>query len=133
MLSNYGININYNKGWKSKEIAQQDMFSDDDKAYDSLRWYEVMVHATNPRSRVAIDANDGRFRHLFISYNACIEGFVVGCRSLLFFDGTFLKDCYKGILLNVTGYDDNQGIFPLAYCVCDQENNDNWKWFLQGL
>ncbi|XP_020254373.1 uncharacterized protein LOC109831464 [Asparagus officinalis] len=133
MLSNFGIKINYSKAWWSKETAQQDLFGDDDEAYDSLRWYESMVHATNPGSRVVIDADDGRFRRLFISYNACIEGFIAGCRPLLFLDGTFIKDRYRGILLSATGYDGNQGIFPLAYCVCDQENEVNWKWFLQGL
>ncbi|XP_020258530.1 uncharacterized protein LOC109834927 [Asparagus officinalis] len=95
--------------------------------------YESMVHATNPGSRVVIDADDGRFKRLFISYNVCIEGFIAGCRPLLFLDGTFIKDRYRGILLSATGYDGNQGIFPLAYCVCDQENEVNWKWFLQGL
>ncbi|XP_020272068.1 uncharacterized protein LOC109847243 [Asparagus officinalis] len=80
MLSNFGIKINYSKAW-----------------------YESMVHATNPGSRVVIDADDGRFRRLFISYNACIEGFIAGCRSLLFLDGTFIKDRYRGILLSATG------------------------------
>ncbi|XP_020270947.1 uncharacterized protein LOC109846132 [Asparagus officinalis] len=110
MLSNFGIKINYSKAW-----------------------YESMVHATNTGSRVVIDADDRRFRRLFISYNACIEGFIAGCRPLLFLDGTFIKDRYKSILLSATGYDGNQGIFPFAYYVCDQENEVNWKWFLQGL
>ncbi|XP_020258605.1 uncharacterized protein LOC109835015 [Asparagus officinalis] len=46
MLSNYGIKINYSKAW-----------------------YEDMVHATNPGSRVVIDDDEGRFRCLFICYN----------------------------------------------------------------
>ncbi|XP_020271728.1 uncharacterized protein LOC109846900 [Asparagus officinalis] len=120
MLSNFGIKINYNKAWWSKETAQQDL-------------YESMVHATNPVSRVVIDADDGRIRRLFISYNICIKGFIAGCRPLLFLDGTFIKDCYRGILLSAIGYDGNQGIFPLSYCICDQENKVNWKWLLQGL
>ncbi|XP_020271729.1 uncharacterized protein LOC109846901 [Asparagus officinalis] len=37
MLSNFGIKINYSKAWWSKETAQQDLFGDDDEAYDSLR------------------------------------------------------------------------------------------------
>ncbi|XP_020249344.1 uncharacterized protein LOC109826739 [Asparagus officinalis] len=95
--------------------------------------YESMVHATNPESRVVIDVDGERFRRLFISYNACIEGFIAGCRPLLFLDRTFIKDRYRGMLLSATGYDGNQGIFPLAYCVCNQENEVNWKWFLQRL
>ncbi|XP_020263205.1 uncharacterized protein LOC109839185 [Asparagus officinalis] len=93
------------------------LVGDDDEAYDSLRWYEFMVHATKPGSRVVVDADDGRFR----------------CRPLLFLDGTFIKDRYRGILLSATGYDGNQRIFPLTYCVCNQENEVNRKWFLQGL
>ena len=38
MLSNFSIKINYSKAWWSKETAQQDLFGDDDEAYDSLRW-----------------------------------------------------------------------------------------------
>ncbi|XP_020272056.1 uncharacterized protein LOC109847225 [Asparagus officinalis] len=131
LFSHYSIKINYCKAWQRKERAQQELFSDDDEAYDSLRWYEAMVQATNPGSRVATDANDGRFRRLFIGYNVCIKGFIAGCRPLLFLDGTFLKDRYRGKLLSITRCDGNQRIFPLAYCVCDQENEANWKWFLQ--
>ncbi|XP_020245220.1 uncharacterized protein LOC109823351 [Asparagus officinalis] len=133
MLSNFVIKINYSKAWWGKETTQQDLFGDDDETYDSLRLYESMEHATNLGSRVVIDADDGRFRRLFISYNTCIEGFIAGCRPLLFLDGTFIKDRYRSILLSATGYDGNQGLFPLAYCVCDPENEVNWKWFLQGL
>ncbi|XP_020262515.1 uncharacterized protein LOC109838487 [Asparagus officinalis] len=79
MLSNFSIKINYSKA------------------------YESMVHATNTGSRVVIDADDRRFRRLFISYNAYIEGFIARCRPLLFLDGTFIKDRYRGILLSATG------------------------------
>ena len=88
---------------------------------------------TNPGSYICIDQNEGRFKRLFICYAACIVGFLNGCRPLLFLDGTFLKDRYKGMLLSAIAYDGDQGIFPLAYCICDQENVDNWRWFLQGL
>ncbi|XP_020262834.1 uncharacterized protein LOC109838822 [Asparagus officinalis] len=73
LFSYYGIKINYCKTWKSKERAKQELYGDDDEAYDSLRWYEAMVQATNPGSRVAIDANDER------------------CRPLLFWMEHFLK------------------------------------------
>ncbi|XP_020272399.1 uncharacterized protein LOC109847579 [Asparagus officinalis] len=103
MHSNFGIKINYSKAWWGKEIGQQDLFGNDDEAYDSLRWYESVVYATNPGSRVVINVDGGRFKQLFISYNACIEGFITGCRPLLFLNGTFIKDCYRGILLSATG------------------------------
>ncbi|XP_020263245.1 uncharacterized protein LOC109839228 [Asparagus officinalis] len=132
-LTRFGLRLEYSKIWWGKERAQQDMYGDSYEAYDQLRWYEQMVKQTNPGSYICIDQNEGRFRRLFICYAACIQGFLNGCRPLLFLDGTFLKDRYKGMLLSAIAYDGDQWIFPLAYCICDQENVDNWRWFLQAL
>ena len=85
----------------------------------------MKVTETNPDSVFSIEQEERRFKRLFVSYGACIQGFLKGCRPLLFLDGTFLKDRYKGILLGATAYDGNQGIFPLAFSVCDQENETN--------
>ncbi|XP_020271073.1 uncharacterized protein LOC109846259 [Asparagus officinalis] len=132
-LTRYGLRLEYSKIWWGKERAQEAMNGDSYESYDQLRWYEQKVKETNPGSYICIDQNEGRFKRLFICYAACIVGFLNGCRPLLFLDGTFLKDRYKGLLLSAVAYDGDQGIFPLAYCICDQENVDNWSWFLQGL
>jgi len=42
-----------------------------------------------------------------------------------FLDGTFFKDRYKSILLTTTAYDVDNGLFPLAFCMCDIENEEN--------
>ncbi|XP_020262552.1 uncharacterized protein LOC109838530 [Asparagus officinalis] len=102
-LTRFGLRLEYSKIWWAKERAQQDMYGDSYEAYDQLRCGIV------------------------------VQGFLNGCRPLLFLDGTFLKDGYKGMLLSAIAYDGDQGIFPLAYCICDQENVDNWRWFLQDL
>ncbi|XP_020271923.1 uncharacterized protein LOC109847089 [Asparagus officinalis] len=132
-LTRYGLRLEYSTIWWGKERAHEAMYGDSYKSYDQLRWYEQKVKETNPGSYICIDQNEGRFKRLFICYAACIVGFLNGCRPLLFLDGTFLKDRYKGLLLSAVAYDGDQGIFPLAYCICDQENVDNWRWFLQGL
>ncbi|XP_020264543.1 uncharacterized protein LOC109840345 [Asparagus officinalis] len=158
-LTRYGLRLEYSKIWWGKERAQEAMYGDSYESYDQLRCsymliyitlmfqcitftcnvvtllytYEKKVKETNPGSYICIDQNEGRFKRLFICYAACIVGFLNGCRPLLFLDGTFLKDRYKGLLLSAVAYDGDQGIFPLAYCICDQENVDNWRWFLQGL
>ncbi|XP_020262668.1 uncharacterized protein LOC109838653 [Asparagus officinalis] len=108
LLTSYGLRVDYSKIWYVEEVKK-----------------------TNPGSYIHVEENEGRFSKLFICYAACINGFLNGCRPLIFLDGTFLKDRFKGILLSAVAYDGNQGIFPLAYCICDQENTVNWNWFLQ--
>ncbi|XP_020270552.1 uncharacterized protein LOC109845694 [Asparagus officinalis] len=131
--SQYGLRVNYSKAWRAKETAKDEIFGCARHSYDLLSWYQMKVTETNPGSVFSIEQEERRFKRLFVSYGACIQGFLKGCRPLLFLDGTFLKDRYKGILLGATAYDGNQGIFPLAFSVCDQENEANWSWFIQGL
>ena len=65
---------------------------------------------SNPNSIIELDVDtvSGCFRRLFVSFFGCINGFQF-CRLLLFLDGTFLKGRYKGILLEATAKDANQG------------------------
>ncbi|XP_020245117.1 uncharacterized protein LOC109823244 [Asparagus officinalis] len=103
MLSNYGIKINYTKAWKSKETAQQDMFGDDDEAYDSLRWYEAMVHATNPESRVAIDVDDEREKpynppHQLVMISDADKGIMIAVKE--FFPDAFHSRCVLYLVEN---------------------------------
>ncbi|XP_020258705.1 uncharacterized protein LOC109835121 [Asparagus officinalis] len=132
-LSSYGLRVDYSKIWWGKERAQEQLYGDVHEFYDQLRWYVEEVKKTNPGSYIHVEQHEGRFSKLFICYAACINGFLNGCRPLIFMDDTFLKDRFKGILISAVAYDENQGIFPLAYCICDQENNVKWNWFLQGL
>ena len=80
----------------------------------------------NPSSFISIDVVDSRFKWLYGCYGACVEGFRTACIPLLFLDGTFLKDCYKGTFLVATAYNDNNRLFPLAFCVCNIEDEGKW-------
>ena len=68
-----------------------------------------------------------------VAYAACIEDFRAACRPLKFLHGTFLKDHYKGTFFVATAYDRDNGLFPLAFCMCDIENENNWDWFIGSL
>ncbi|XP_020272593.1 uncharacterized protein LOC109847765 [Asparagus officinalis] len=138
-LTRFGLRLEYSKIWWGKERAQQDMYGDSYEAYDQFRCrfnvnmlplcsnvlylftcpevallyrYEQMVKQMNPGSYICIDQNEGRFRRLFICYAACIQGFLNGCRPLLFLDGTFLKDRYNGMLLSTIA-SETKGYFHL--------------------
>ncbi|KAG6505150.1 hypothetical protein ZIOFF_037498 [Zingiber officinale] len=127
----YGVELNYNKVWKGKELAMHDIHGVEEGAYDRLRWYCSAIKETNPGSFVEceIDHCSNNFKRLFICFNACATGFINGCRPLVFLDGTHIKNKYKGCILVAVAKDANDDLFTLAYSVVDAENDDNWGWF----
>ena len=42
-----------------------------------------------------------------------------------------MKGRFGGQLLPATTKDGNDNIFPMAMAMVEQENNDNWIWFLE--
>ncbi|KAK1263669.1 hypothetical protein QJS04_geneDACA009332 [Acorus gramineus] len=135
VFRDYGINLPYHKAWHGKEIACKDLHGDEALSFDHLRWYATAVMNTNPGSYVELECTpeDHRFRRVFVSFGAVIAGFETGCRPMLFLDGTFLKSKYQGILLAIIAKNGNDGFFPLAFSVVDQETEDNWAWTLTCL
>ncbi|XP_016178147.1 uncharacterized protein LOC107620513 [Arachis ipaensis] len=73
------------------------------------------------------------FDRLYISLEACMLGFKVGCRRLIGLDGCFLKGYYGGQLLSAIAQDGNNHFFIISYAVVDSENTETWKWFLTRL
>ena len=66
------------------------------------------------------------FKRIFISFKTTVDGILKGCKPLIGVDGCFLKGPYKGVLLVALGLDGNNGYFPIAYAVVQQENKSNW-------
>jgi len=83
------------------------------------------VLETNPGSFASVKSQKGQFTRLYIAYVTCVEGYLAGYKFLIFLDGTFLKDRYKGTLLATITYDDDNGLFPPVFCVCDIENHSH--------
>ncbi|XP_075073837.1 uncharacterized protein LOC142161862 [Nicotiana tabacum] len=131
----HGITLSYKQAWRGKERIMAAMRGSFEEGYRLLPQYCEQVKRTNPGSIASVYANpaDNCFQRLFISFQASIFGFLNACRPLLGLDRTFLKSKYLGTLLLATGFDGDGGLFPLAFGVVDEENDDNWMWFLSEL
>lgn len=131
----HGITLSYKQAWRGKERIMAAMRGSFEEGYRLLPQYCEQVKRTNPGSIATVygSVTDNCFQRLFISFHASIYGFLNACRPLLGLDRTFLKSKYLGTLLLATGFDGDGGLFPLAFGVVDEENDDNWMWFLSEL
>jgi hypothetical protein len=131
----HGITLSYKQAWRGKERIMAAMRGSFEEGYRLLPQYCDQVKRTNPGSIASVYGNptDNCFQHLFISFQASIYGFLNACRPLLGLDRTFLKSKYLGTLFLATGFDGDGALFPLAFGVVDEENDENWMWFLSEL
>jgi MULE transposase domain len=52
-------------------------------------------------------------------------------RPVITIDTGFLSGRYKDRLLMTCGYDAENKLLPLAFGIVDEENVDNWGWFMR--
>ncbi|KAK9067575.1 hypothetical protein SSX86_011686 [Deinandra increscens subsp. villosa] len=131
----HGITLSYKQAWRGKERILAALRGSFEEDYRFLPQYCEQIRHTNPDSiaSVYVNPNDNCFQRLFISFQASIYGFLNACRPLIGLDRTVLKSKYLGTLLFATGFDGDGALFPLAFGVVDEENEENWMWFLSEL
>ncbi|KAL8268631.1 hypothetical protein R6Q59_002429 [Mikania micrantha] len=127
----YGIELNYSQARRAKEYAREQLLGSYKDAYSELPVFCEKIMETNPGSLAKFCTNkDLSFHRLFVCFHASISGFIQGCRPLIFLDSTPLNSRYQGMLLTATSADGDDGAFPVAFAVVDEETSDNWHWFL---
>ncbi|BFG27154.1 hypothetical protein CerSpe_134280 [Prunus speciosa] len=134
LKENYGLDIPYHVAWYGKESATKDLHGDEGLSYAHLPWYVDVLKASNVGSHCVLDCGEdgSRFQRIFICFKASIDGFR-WCRPMLFIDGTFVTNKYKGTLLGATAKNGNKEVFPFAFAIVSGETVDNWRWFLQRI
>ncbi|MQL97346.1 hypothetical protein Taro_030029 [Colocasia esculenta] len=127
----YGISIPYHQAWCGKEDAVSSLCGDFRTSYHILHWYNELALQSNPESKWT---RRQCFKRFFICFQTSAYGFKVGCRPMLFFDGTHIKQHrVQGVILAASALNSNNELFTIAYSIADLETYDNWVWFLQNL
>jgi len=70
---------------------------------------------------------------MFVTLGASLNGFILGCRNIIFVDSSHLSGPYEGTLLEAVGLDANNHLFDVAYEIVLSENNGDSEWFLSNL
>ncbi|MQL95497.1 hypothetical protein Taro_028166 [Colocasia esculenta] len=89
----YGISIPYHQAWWGKEVAVSSLYSDFRTSYHMLNWYSERALQSKPGLILSleVDPENQHFKCFFICFQAFAYGFEVGCRPMLFLDGTHIK------------------------------------------
>ncbi|XP_050285007.1 uncharacterized protein LOC126724565 [Quercus robur] len=131
------IDISYSQVYRAKKKVIDLITRDEQLQYEKLRDYAEMIRLNDKGSRVILqiemeDENaQPKFKIMYIKYNAQKVGFLGGCRLIIGLDGCHLKGRFGGQILFAIARNANDNIFPVAFAVVEQKNNDSWVWFLQ--
>ncbi|CAH9056671.1 unnamed protein product [Cuscuta epithymum] len=131
----FGIKLKYSQVWRGIKDAKEQLQGSYRKSYSRLPWFCKKIMESNPGSvtKLVISDEDKRFKHLFFSFSAAVNGFKNGCRPLIFLEALPLRSKYKETLLTANAVDADDGFFPVAFAIVDIESGDSWQWFLEQL
>ena len=143
-ISTLSCHVGYWQAYRGKQNALDDLNGIPEEGYAKLPEYCEKLHETNSGTFIALkqisddlrehyyyilettpSGSGAKFRRLFISYKATIDGFI-HCRPLLGLDRTHLPAKYGGILLAATAPDARGQLFLVAFAVVSAENDENW-------
>ncbi|XP_050237850.1 uncharacterized protein LOC126687349 [Mercurialis annua] len=121
------------KALRAKNIALNILDGDDTEQISMLHDYRLELMRTHPGSSIMFKQELGVFKGMYVCLAPLREGFRAGCRSIISIDGCWLKGIHGGQLLAAVGIDANDCIYPVAWAIVDNENKENWLWFLRLL
>ncbi|XP_059650104.1 uncharacterized protein LOC132295849 [Cornus florida] len=134
-MSQFKVDARPMQLYRAKRKVMDELEGNHGEAYILLPKYANEIFKSNPGSIMKLerDLPSMTFKRIFMSLEAMQYGFKNGCRGFIGLDGCHLKTLYGGVLLFAIALDGNNGHFPLAMAVVENEGKENWKSFLQEL
>ena len=130
-----GVEVSYSTALRGQHKAVHDRRGTLEEGYKNVFSYLYILEqkkkvyvGAEPRfkSEYAIGWRKKRFKYLFFSFVACIEGFGY-MRKVITVDATFLKVVEGGVLIIATVQDPDHHNYPLAIVVADGEKKECWN------
>ncbi|KAK3198756.1 hypothetical protein Dsin_022171 [Dipteronia sinensis] len=130
----HGINLSYNKAYRSKDRALHKALGDPWKSFKKLPVFFYMLEQSNPSTVTKFETDSqNRFIYGFMAPGAFIERFNTVIRPVIAIDVTHLKTKIMGVLLVVVCRDGNEMAYPLAFGFVNSECTESCTWFLKRL
>ncbi|OMO71489.1 Transposase, MuDR, plant [Corchorus capsularis] len=136
----FGFDVNLSMVRRAKKLLVDEVFLNYEKEFSHLEEYAAALKEHSPGTSVWMKCNiddPEKPGKVFERYYICIEGlkkgFTLGCRQFLGLDGCWLKSLTKGELLVAVGRDANNQMFPVAWCLVENECKQTWAWFLERI
>ena len=133
----FGVKLSDNTCRNTKTIALKKIHGDHKHQFKLMLDYAFELKRSHPGSTVLVEYEDvgqeAVFKRIYICLKPLVEGFKMGCRRLIGLDGCHTKGVYRQQILTAVALDLNNGWWPLAWAVVEQENQTTWAWFLQFL
>ncbi|KAL8515383.1 hypothetical protein ACS0TY_014184 [Phlomoides rotata] len=131
VMKELNVKISRQQAYRAKNIALGMIDGRPDEQYSKLWDYAQELRNSNLNSIIVLDNDDeGRFRAMYVCFQAVKIGFASGCRPFIGVDGCWLKGPHGGVLLSVVGVDPGNAIYPIAYVVVSAENKTHGDGFL---
>ena len=125
MQGDHNVRISYWKAWRSRQIALDFAKGSSGASFNLIPDYLKQLVQANPGTKTALhtEFEDGvgqRFKYLFISIGACIEGYRY-LRKVVIVDGSHLRGKYAGCLLSACRSRWKLPSLSISYC------NRRWR------
>jgi len=126
-----GIRLTNMQSWRVREFVHMMVLGKPVDHYKLLPWMCAAIVRANPGSVAVCEVDGCRFYRMFVAYATNVNGFKLGCRIVLFVDGTHLSVPYQGTMLASCALNADNHIFNLAYAIIYGEKIKEWVWFLE--